>query len=90
MELAHVSVLKANKDSNPKGLKLVIDVSTRWNSTYDMMVRYNEIHAAVYAALTEMKVSVLIVLFVLVERKFCDYELMCLKYVSYLPHSTAW
>ena len=88
MELAHVSVLKANKDSNPKGLKLVIDVSTRWNSTYDMMVRYNEIHAAVYAALTEMKVSVLIVLFV--ARKFCDYELMSLKYVSYLPRSTAW
>ena len=37
---------------------------------------------------TEMNVSVLIDLFV--ERKSCNYELMSLKDVFYLPFSTAW
>lgn len=50
-------MLQKNSSANPKGLKLIIDVCTRWNSTYTMIERYLEIHPAVYAALAELKVN---------------------------------
>ncbi|XP_077384385.1 E3 SUMO-protein ligase ZBED1-like [Festucalex cinctus] len=37
--------------------KLVQDVSTRWNSSYDMLARYLEQQAAIYSALTEKDVK---------------------------------
>lgn len=35
--------------------KLIQDVTTRWNSSYDMVQRYLELQAAVYAALLSLK-----------------------------------
>lgn len=39
-----------------KNLKLIQDVSTRWNSAADMLARYIELQPAVYAALVDKSV----------------------------------
>ncbi|XP_060791742.1 zinc finger BED domain-containing protein 4-like [Neoarius graeffei] len=36
---------------------LIIDVATRWNSSYEMVERYLEQQAAIYSALTEKKIK---------------------------------
>lgn len=52
----HLYSLQANKDANPDGLQLKTDVSTRWNSSYDMIVRYQKLTIAVYATMTKLQV----------------------------------
>ncbi|XP_040188247.1 E3 SUMO-protein ligase ZBED1-like [Rana temporaria] len=49
---AHVLKTKQEMLKLPKH-KLINDVPTRWNSTYDMLERYLEQQAAIYSALTD-------------------------------------
>lgn len=37
--------------------QLIINVSTRWNSSYDMVTRYLEVQTQVFSVLTELKVQ---------------------------------
>ena len=55
--LSMFSCYQSDEVSNPKRYKLLIDVATRWNSSYYMVKRYLEIHAAVYASLTKLQVA---------------------------------
>lgn len=49
-------LLQKDKSSNSKRLKLIIDVATRWNSTYDMVERFRLLHAAVYGTSAKFNV----------------------------------
>lgn len=35
--------------------KLIVDVSTRWNSIYEMIARFSQQYAAIHLALTELR-----------------------------------
>lgn len=52
------------KKNDRKPLKLIHDVRTRWNSTYDMLERYCQVHMEVYVVLSQLKVGV--------EMNFCN------------------
>ena len=52
--VAKIGFLLLEQQTNPKALTLTLEVTTRLNSMYDMIVRYLELHPAVYASFTEL------------------------------------
>lgn len=48
---------QANADMPPPRLKLILDTKTRWNSTYDMVTRFKDLHPAIGIALYNRKLN---------------------------------